>query len=31
LVSFMSYDLGFFDETENRVEPIGENPFAPKL
>ena len=31
LVSFMDYDLGFFDRTNNRVEPVGENPFAPKL
>lgn len=31
LVSFMDYDLGFFDETENRVEPVGANPFAPKV
>ena len=31
LVSFMNYDLGFFDENENRVEPVGNNPFAPKL
>jgi len=31
LVSFMEYDLGFFDEQENRVEPVGHNPFAPKL
>lgn len=31
LVSFMDYDLGFFDEEENRVEPMGENPFAPKV
>jgi transposase InsO family protein len=31
LVSFMDYDLGFFDEEENRVEPVGENPFAPKV
>ena len=31
LVSFMEYDLGFFDRTVNRVEPVGENPFAPKL
>jgi len=30
LVSFMEYDLGFFDEDENRVEP-GENPFSPKV
>lgn len=28
--SFMEYDLGFFDEDENRVEP-GENPFSPKV
>lgn len=31
LVSFMHYDLGFFDQDENRVEPVGENPFAPKV
>ncbi len=31
LVSFMDYDLGFFDQTEDRVEPVGRNPFAPKL
>ena len=31
LVSFMDYDLGFFDRTLNRVEPVGENPFAPKV
>lgn len=31
LVSFMDYDLGFFDQNENRVEPVGINPFAPKL
>ncbi len=31
LVSFMTYDLGFFDEDENRVEPVGQNPFAPKV
>ena len=31
LVSFMNYDLGFFDKTENRVEPVGHNPFAPKV
>ena len=29
LVSFMHYDLGFFDEEEDRVEP-GPNPFAPE-
>tara|TARA_R110000787_G_scaffold52239_4_gene123104 strand:+ start:311 stop:553 length:243 start_codon:yes stop_codon:yes gene_type:complete len=27
----MDYDLGFFDQTENRVEPVGTNPFAPKV
>jgi transposase InsO family protein len=31
LVSFMEYDLGFFDQDENRVEPVGLNPFAPKV
>ena len=31
LVSFMEYDLGFFDQQHNRVEPVGHNPFAPKL
>jgi putative transposase len=31
LVSFMDYDLGFFDKDVNRVEPVGENPFAPKV
>lgn len=31
LVSFMDYDLGFFDNHENRVEPVGQNPFAPKV
>ena len=31
LVSFMHYDLGFFDDEENRVEPVGDNPFAPKV
>ena len=31
LVSFKQYDLGFFDQVENRVEPVGDNPFAPKL
>jgi len=31
LVSFMDYDLGFFDKEVNRVEPVGENPFAPKV
>jgi putative transposase len=31
LVSFMDYDLGFFDNHENRVEPVGQNPFAPEV
>ena len=31
LVSFMHYDLGFFDQNENRVEPVGDNPFAPNV
>ena len=31
LVSFMDYDLGFFDGTENKVAPVGQNPFAPKV
>ena len=31
LVSFMDYDLGFFDKEVDRVEPVGENPFAPKV
>jgi len=30
LVSFMQFDLGFFDEDENRVEP-ADNPFIPKV
>ena len=30
LVSFMHYDLGFFDQDEGRVEPAT-NPFVPKL
>jgi putative transposase len=31
VVSFMDYDPGFFDQNENRVEPVGENPLALKL
>jgi len=31
LVSFMDYDLGFFDNEADRVEPVGENPFGPKV
>ncbi len=27
----MGYDLGYFDREDNRVEPIGDKPFAPKL
>lgn len=30
VVSFMGYDLGYFDEEENRVEP-GANPFTAQL
>jgi len=30
LVSFMEFDLGFFDEEDRRVEPAC-NPFVPKL
>ena len=30
LVSFMDYDLGYFDEETNRIEP-GENPFGAKV
>jgi len=29
LVTFMQYDLGYFDDEERRLEPI-ENPFARK-
>jgi putative transposase len=29
LVSFLDYDLGFFDQDEGRIEP-GPNPFAPE-
>ena len=29
LVSFLDYDLGFFDQDEGRVEPAP-NPFAPE-
>jgi hypothetical protein len=29
LVSFLDYDLGFFDREEGRVEPAS-NPFAPE-
>ena len=30
LVSFLDFDLGYFDEVEGRVEP-GPNPFAAKV
>ena len=30
-VSFMDYDPGFFGQDVNKVELVGENPFAPKL
>ena len=30
LVTFMQYDLGYFDDEACRLEPI-ENPFGPKL
>lgn len=30
LVSFMDYDLGYFDENSKRFEPLA-NPFGPKL
>lgn len=29
--TFLEYDPGFFDQAENRVEPVGVNPFAPKV
>ncbi len=29
LVSFMDYDLGYFEKEQDRVEP-GPNPFAPE-
>lgn len=30
LVTFMQYDLGYFDDETCRLEPI-ENPFGPKV
>jgi len=30
LVTFMHYDLGFFDHQTNRLEPVA-NPFEPKV
>ena len=29
--SFINNDLGFFDRELNKVEPVGRDPFAPKL
>jgi putative transposase len=29
--SFMDYDPGFFDRELNKVEPVGKNPFVPKV
>ena len=31
LVSLMNYDLGFFEEKENRVEPVSDSPLVPKV
>jgi hypothetical protein len=31
LVSFMEHDLGFFNHKENRIQPVGDNPFVPKV
>jgi putative transposase len=31
LASFLDYDLGFVDRELNKVEPVGKNPFAPKV
>ncbi len=31
LVSLMNYDPGLFDEAQNRVEPVSQNPFAPSV
>ena len=31
IVSFMDYDLGFFDREASRVEAVGTNPFSPKV
>ena len=30
-IELIRASLGFFDEEENRVEPVGRNPFAPKV
>lgn len=31
LVSFMDYDLGFFDRDETRVDRVDGNPFSPEV
>jgi len=31
LVSFMTYDMGYFDFEANRLEPLEEPPFGPKV
>lgn len=31
LVSFMDYDSGFFDSSEDNVARVENNPFAPKV
>ena len=31
LVSFMDYDLGYFDDETCRLEPLATNPFGPKV
>ncbi len=31
LASFLDYDLGFFERALHKVEPVGNNPFAPKV
>ena len=31
LVSFMDYDWGYFDLETRVLEPLGENPFGPKV
>lgn len=31
LVSFMYYDVGYLYQNENRVEPVKDNPFVPKV
>ena len=31
LVRFLDYAIGFFDQQENRVKPVGKSPFSLKL